>query len=195
MERPNLNENISLTDFNDFYWLKAELVNFCKKVGIKSSAGKIELSKNIQQYLLTGKVSTTSIDIHTPKSNFDWNAEPLNNLTIITDSYKNTENVRTYFISRLGSNFSFNVKFMNWMKENEGKILNDAVQEWKRIKEVKKDKNYKTEIEPQFEYNRYMRAFLSDNPNLSSKDAMRFWRLKSAKRGINEYERTDLDLK
>ena len=56
-------------------------------------------------------------------------------------------------------------------------------------------KNYQSEIAPQFEYNRYMRAFLSDNPNLSSKDAMKFWKLKRAKRGTYAYEKTDLNLK
>lgn len=40
-----------------------------------------------------------------------------------------------------------------------------------------------------------MRAFLSDNPELSSKDAMKYWKLKSQKRGTNEYEKNDLILK
>ncbi len=40
-----------------------------------------------------------------------------------------------------------------------------------------------------------MRAFLKDNPNLSSKDAMKFWKLKSSQRGSNEYDAKDLGLK
>ena len=48
---------------------------------------------------------------------------------------------------------------MKWMKENIGKTLDDAITEWKRIEELKKDHNYVSEINPQFEYNRYMRAF------------------------------------
>jgi hypothetical protein len=55
--------------------------------------------------------------------------------------------------------------------------------------------NYVSEIDPQFEYNRYMRAFLTDNPELSSKDAMRHWKLKRSQRGTNEYERKDLEMK
>ncbi|TDG34801.1 cytoplasmic protein [Pedobacter changchengzhani] len=195
MERPNLDNNISLTDFKEFYWLKEELVEFCKQTGISTSGSKVELNNKIQHYFLTGKVVSNSKTTKTILSNFDWNNEPLNLMTIITDSYKNSENVRTFFIEQIGSNFSFNVKFMKWMKENSGKNLKDAVEHWKQLKEIRKDKNFKSEIEPQFEYNRYMRAFLSDNPNLSSKDAMKFWNLKRAKRGTNEYERTDLELK
>lgn len=42
---------------------------------------------------------------------------------------------------------------------------------------------------------RYMCVFLSNNPTLSSKDAMKFWKLKRAKRGTNEYEHTDFKIK
>ena len=195
MERPNLDNDILLTDFEEFYWLKEELVEFCKKTGISTSGSKVEITNKIQHYFSTGKVVANLKKTKTVLSNFDWNNEPLNLMTVITDSYKNTENVRTFFIKQIGYNFSFNLKFMKWMKENEGKNLNDAVEYWKQLKEIRKDKNYKTEIEPQFEYNRYMRSFLSDNPNLLSRDAMKFWNLKRGKRGTNEYERTDLELK
>ncbi len=194
MERPPLNNNISLTDFNEFYWLKEELIEFCRKNDIKTFGGKIELTKRIQHFLLTGEKIIQQKQTQKPKSNFDWNTEKLDNTTIITDNYKNTENVRAFFISEIGTTFSFNVKFMNWLKESVGKTMADAVKEWKCLDDLKKDKNYQSEIAPQFEYNKYMRAFLADNPNLTSKDAMKFWKLKRVKRGTNEYERTDLTL-
>lgn len=195
MDRPALNKDILITDFKEFYWLKEELVAFCKKIGISTSGSKIDLTNKIQEYLSTGTIPLNLKHTKLTTSKFDWNKEPLTILTVITDNYKNTENVRAFFTNQIGANFSFNVKFMNWMKNNIGKSLNDAIEEWKQLDEIKKGKNYKTEIEPQFEYNRYMRAFLSDNPNLSSKDAIRFWKIKRAKRGTNEYERSDLKLK
>lgn len=185
MNRPNLDRNISLADFNDFYWLKEELIEFCRKNDIKTFGGKIELTKRIQNFLLTGEKSTNSKPTNQLKSNFDWNKGKLDNSTLITDNYKNTENVRAFFIKEIGTNFSFNVKFMKWLKENVDKTLADAVKEWKNLDNLKKDKNYVSEIAPQFEYNKYMRAFLADNPNLTSKDAMKFWKLKSAIRGTN----------
>ena len=192
--RPTLDKNISLIDFKEFYWLKADLTEFCKKVGINTNAGKIELADRIAQYLSTGQIPLKPTNKKIVKSNFDWNSEVLKGKTLITDNYKNTENVRAFFIKEIGSTFSFNVNFMNWMKNNEGKSLNDAIQEWKQLKHLKKDTNYKTEIKPQFEYNRYIRDFLKDNSNLSSKDAIKFWNLKRVKRGTNEYEQTDLQL-
>lgn len=194
MQRPTLNKNISLTDFNEFYWLKEELVAFCRTEGISTAGGKLELAKRIQTYLSTGEVVKPKPIIKKSKSTFDWKTEALTPSTIITDSYKNSENVRAFFLSEIGSHFSFNVKFMNWMKQATGKTLQDAVDEWKKINDLKKDKNYQTEIAPQFEYNRYIRAFLADNPALTTKDAMKYWKLKKAQRGSNEYERADLKL-
>ncbi len=192
-DRPSLDKNISLEDFNDFYWLKEELIHFCRTIGISSSGGKIEISDRIRTYLSTGKV-VRQVSKNQITSKFDWAKEVLTKETLITDSYKNGKNVRNFFIQEIGSHFKFNVIFMKWIKDNVGKTLGDAIIEYKRIEELKKDPNYVSEITPQFEYNRYMRAFLKDNPNLSSKDAMKFWKLKRAQRGSNEYDKQDLEL-
>jgi hypothetical protein len=195
MDRPNLDKDISVNDFNEFYWLKQELVDFCRIIGISTSGGKLEIADRIRYYLSTGNVTRTETKKVKNISKFKWENEKLTRETIITDNYKNGENVRSFFAREIGSHFAFNVIFMKWMKENVGKSLGDAITEWNRIYNLKKDKNYVSEIDPQFEYNRYMRAFLNDNPELSSKDAMKYWKLKRSQRGTNEYERKDLELK
>ena len=55
-KRPNLNKDINLKDFKDFYWLKEELVTFCREIGINSSGGKIDIANKIEVYLRTGKI-------------------------------------------------------------------------------------------------------------------------------------------
>ncbi len=195
MSKPILNKEISLEDFNDFYWLKKELVHFCRTIGIASTGGKIEISNRIRTYLSTGEIVKRVKNTHKTESKFDWANEVLTRNTVITDSYKNGKNVRNFFIREIGAHFRFNVIFIKWMKENVGKTLDDAITEWKRIEALKKAPDYVSEISPQFEYNRYMREFLKDNPNLSSKDAMKFWKLKSSQRGSNVYDKKDLELK
>jgi hypothetical protein len=195
MDRPNLDKNISVKDFNEFYWLKQELIDFSKTIGISTSGGKIEISDSIRLFLSTGKVTKTETKQIKSISKFKWKNEKLTRETIITDNYKNGENVRNFFVKEIGSHFTFNVIFMKWIKENIGKNLGNAITEWNRIYDLKKDKNYVSVIDPQFEYNRYMRAFLNDSPELSSKDAMKYWKLKRSQRGTNEYDRKDLELK
>lgn len=193
MNRPPLDTNLSVETFSEHYWLKEELVNFCRKVGISRSGGKRDISDRIARFLETGTIVTKQT---CPKekrvASFDWNHEILSTATIITDNYKNTENVRAFFEQQIGKRFKFNVHFMNWMKTNSGKTLGDAIEEWKRIYELKKDKNYKSEIAPQFEYNRYTRDFHAQNPGLSVKDAIKCWEMKRNKSGNHHYEDADL---
>ncbi len=54
--RPNLTKEISIKDFNDYYWLKEELQTFCRGNGISASGSKIEFSDRIKTYLLTGEI-------------------------------------------------------------------------------------------------------------------------------------------
>ena len=58
---------------------------------------------------------------------FDWHSEALKDNTIITTSYKNTQNVRRFFQSHFGVNFKMNREFMAWLKTNVGKTLGDAI--------------------------------------------------------------------
>lgn len=46
--RPDLNKEISIADFQDFYWLKEELVKFCRVEGLKTTGGKIEISQELR---------------------------------------------------------------------------------------------------------------------------------------------------
>lgn len=190
-KRPELNSAISLQDFLGFYWLKTELVSFCKTNGISAAGGKIEITGRIELFLATGEVvGVVGKPILTSK--FDWNNSDLNLNTMLTDNYKNTENVRTFMTLQIGSHFRFNTVFMTWARENAGKSLKEAIDEWNRIYVRKKNKADKSEIPPQFEYNRYIRDFLADNPGQSRVSAIYFWKLKRRHRGDNTYCVTDL---
>ena len=191
MVKPKLGKTISINDFRNYYWLKMELIDFCRETGIKRGGGKIEIADRILKYLETGEIIPKSEKEQT-KSNFDWNNETLDVDTLITDNYKNTENVRAFFGKAIGRHFKFNVEFMNWMKSNAGKTLGDSVEKWKEIIEKKKDSTYKTEIAPQFEYNTYIRDFLANNPELSTKDAIESWKIKREKPEKKKYNKSDL---
>lgn len=195
-KRPELNGTIPLKDFTDFYWLKEELISFCKENGIGYSGGKTDIASRILHFLKTGEKPKREKSRNLKQiSKFDWNNEVLKLETTITDNYRNTENTRLFFTIEIGKHFKFNTLFMNWMKENVGKSLKDATVEWNRIAQLKKSGNYKSEIGSQFEYNIYMRDFLRDNPDLSPDDARIYWMKKRETRGIKKYNRGDLLLK
>lgn len=62
----------------------------------------------------------------------DWHKNDINDDTVITDSYKTTQNVRRYFKSKFGEQFKFDRDFMQWMKGSMGLTMGDACHEWKR---------------------------------------------------------------
>src|SRR5215469_5566095 len=124
MKRPELNNKISATDFKDFYWLKNELIDFCKSNGINTMGGKQELTDRIITFLQTGKVIRT-IPKQQTKSKFDWNNAEITLDTKITDNYRNSEHVRAFMKQEIGSCFHFNTRFMKWMKNNTGKTMRE----------------------------------------------------------------------
>jgi len=190
-KRPDLNSAISPDDFQSFYWLKNELASFCRANGISASGCKIEIAARIEQFLATGKVIPASRN-PVVTSNFDWKNTELHLNTKITDNYKNTENVRAFMTLHIGSHFKFNTVFMNWAKANAGKSLADAIDEWNRIYTLHKNKEHKSVIAPQFEFNRYIRDFMADNPGKTRAAAIYFWKLKRQQRDDNNYSATDL---
>lgn len=195
MKRPLLTDIESAEEFRKWYWLKEELVAYCKSVGISYVGGKFEIQDRIVHLLEYGHISRP---ISKPKiavvSKFDWSKEILSLDTVITDSYKNSQNVRLFFEKQVGHQFHFSIDLMKFMKSNSGKMLKDAVAEWHRLHDLKKDKNYKTEIPSHNQYNQYMRSFLADNPDKTRADAMKYWKLKKALPDGAKYEKSDLDL-
>jgi len=189
-----LNKAISIKDFKDNYWLKKELIDFCREIGINQSGGKLDVSTRIERFLEVGEVIRHSSQKKSKiSSSFDWNNEELSLSVLITDNYKNTANVREFFRKSIGSHFRFNVEFMNWMKSNLGKTLEHAAVEWREIAERKKNNTSKKEIAPQFEYNTYIRDFLADNSDLSIKDAIGSWKIKRDMPGKKIYNNLDLE--
>lgn len=193
-KRPDLNKAISVKDFNDFYWYKEELLQFCRKYGLPQHGGKIELAKQIERFLQTGEFQAPALRCNKPKSKFDWNNELLSLETVITDNYKNTEQVRAFFIEQLGEKFRFNVQFMNWLKTASGKTLGEAVEKWRAIARQSRSNKRPKSIAPQFEYNTYIRDFLRDNPSEKRERAIACWKIKKLLRGHNKYRKADLEL-
>ena len=110
MKKTTLNRKTSLSDFKAYYWLKNDLIVFCRENLIPSSGSEIEISNRIKQFLQTGKIINPKKAKTTSK--FDWKNENITNNTLITDNYQNTENVRNFFIQCIGSHFKFNIDFM-----------------------------------------------------------------------------------
>lgn len=185
-QRPELRPGLKGETFREFYFLKEELVDFCRKNDLPTSGGKLELTERIATYLDTGDV----ISSRNPSKRVALNVGEITEETVIEENFVCSEKHRAFFKERIGKSFSFNVQFQKWLKSNAGKTYADAVGAYSQILEEKKHK--KTEIDKQFEYNTYIRDFFFANKGRSLEDAIVCWKYKKSLQGHNRYEKSDL---
>ena len=185
MERPALNKALNSAAFRDFYYLKEELVRFCRENGLSTAGGKLDLTERIARYLDTGEAAPgpSSRKKAPDTGRIEENAR-------IEENFVCSQKHRAFFKEHIGKGFSFNVAFQNWLKSNPGKTYKDAIKAYYELAETKK--NSKTEIGRQFEYNTYIRDFFSDNNKKPLEDAIKCWKYKKSLQGHNRYERADL---
>lgn len=53
-EKPSLNRELDSKTFKEYYYLKNELVDFCRKNNLQITGGKLELTERIANFLDTG---------------------------------------------------------------------------------------------------------------------------------------------
>ena len=185
MDRPELNNQLDSKTFREYYYLKEELIDFCRRNGLQTTGGKIELTERISKFLDTGE---RSIKNHNSRRTQIIDEITLN--SIIEDNFVCSEKHREFYKKQIGKSFSFNVLFQKWLKSNVGKTYKDSIDAYYQILEDKK-KN-KTIIDKQFEYNTYIRDFFEDNKDKSLDQAIKCWKYKKSLKGHNKYEKSDL---
>lgn len=138
LNRPNLANNLNAKTFRSFYYLKEELIEFCKKNGLPTTGSKLEITNRIAHFLDFGEV------IYSPSKN-----KVKKEINIITEDTKIepdficSEKHRAYFKEKIEKNFSFNVTFQKWLKSNTGKTYKEAIDAYYQIIEDKKKQNLK----------------------------------------------------
>ncbi len=115
-----------------WHWLRPELQAQARTCGLRHTGGKFTILDRLAHYLDTGETTWPGDQSEATGTKTDWHSADLTAETVITDSYKNTQNVRRFFRAHAGSDFRFDISFMNWMRTNKGSTLGDAVAEYKR---------------------------------------------------------------
>lgn len=183
--RPPLDSKLDCESFRQYYYLKEELVDFCRKNKLQTTGNKKELTERIFIYLDTGK--------RTFKKHKRGKVENIDEITpdmIIESNFVCTQKHRKFYENQIGKSFTFNVPFQKWLKSNSGKTYWESIKAYYKILEEKK--NNKTKIDGQFEYNTYIRDFFSDNGDKTLDDAIKCWKYKKSQKGHNKYEKEDL---
>lgn len=195
--RPEVDQNMSRAEFERWYWPVSELTKFCEHLGVSKSGRKADLRERVS-LALDGCKSALSAAIDAGNQDgFNWKREVLSLDTRITDSIKFGPNVRSFFKSQIGAKFVCHSDFMDWVKTNSGRTLQDAIYAWHVLEERRNDTRFRREIAECNNYLQYLRDIRDDNPNMSLDDAKRCWdqkKVRPAKDGVVVYEEEDLRL-
>jgi len=190
IERPILSKDLDYKAFLQYYYLKEELVLFCRGNHLSTMGGKQEISSRIEHFLKTGENLNTSSD---KRKTVPVNLKEISLESVIEENFICSEKHRGFFKSVIGNIFTFNVTFQKYLKSNAGKTYSDAVKEWYKIQEDKKKNKGQSQIDNQFEYNTYIRDFFKDtDDNKTLKEAIKCWKYKKSLAGHNRYDSQDL---
>jgi hypothetical protein len=171
MAKTPLTTKISLEDFQRIYWLKTELLEFCRTHKLSTQGGKIELATRIGEYLQSGKQQRPS---KKPSISTKMPTQ-FTRATVIGVGWRCSQALRVFFQNEIGTHFHFDQVMRDFIAQGTGKTLEEAIRLWQQPRQ-------KTEIAPQFEYNRHTRAFYAANPNATRQEALVAWEAHKAKR-------------
>ncbi|MEL6560373.1 MAG: DUF6434 domain-containing protein [Bacteroidota bacterium] len=197
MSRPDFENIKSGEEFNQWYWLKEELEAICKSSGLPANGRKFDLRDRIMHALDHNGELKLLPEKQKKKSKFNWAKSELSLETIITDNVSFGPNFRRFMSNQIGDKFKCHSDFMDWVKSNAGKTLEDAVKEWNRLEMRKENPDFSREIADNNMYSQYIRDFLEDNPGYTIKDVKKYWLLKKTlpmDQGFVKYEKSDLRL-
>ncbi|HFK1789915.1 TPA: SAP domain-containing protein [Bacillus pacificus] len=145
--RPPLTKFISLEDFQNYYWLKAELQTFCREHGLPASGSKIEITERISHYLHTGKILKNSSVQKVSKASLPYKDLSLQKFfkenvgktyeDAITFWYEENERKKDpTYKTTISPQFEYNRFTRDFFEDpnNKGKTKADVIAAWNEIK-------------------------------------------------------------
>jgi len=191
--RPPFSPAMSRAAFETWYWSKAELEDICVQLNRPRHGSKAEMRERVALHLENPDAPSPRRRV-SRASAFDWKSAPLAPDTLITDGISFGPNVRGFFKSVIGSRFSCTGEFMDWVRNNPGATLGDAVEIWRALDARKADPTFRREIADHNNFLQYLRDFQDHFDTLPLEDAKACWqakKLRPARNGVVVFDPED----
>lgn len=189
MKKPKLTNLTTVNDFLNYYWLKEELILFCKTYSLPSHGAKLELMERIKIFLTSGGILKDKTPKYASKNAKD-SASPLT-LDTPVRHFKCDAKTADFFRKHIGNSFHFNAYLRqfspNKLKNTENITYGELIKGWIVFEEQKKIAGKKTEISPQFEYMRFIREFFINEKDKTREDAIAAWHFIKTQPGVRDY--------
>jgi SAP domain-containing new25 len=174
MQRPALNCQTNAQEFLRWYWLKEELIAFCRFARIPASGPKPELTVRIAAHLAGQALSTSPRPSRNAQMPTEFTLE-----TTIGQGWRCSLPLGVFLRAHCGRTFRFNAAVRKFVHTQVGRSLAEAVECYRLS--VAPD-SPQTEIAPQLEYNRHTREFYANNPGASRQQVLEAWWARRSRR-------------
>src|SRR5512136_1934717 len=127
MSRPMLIPGLTAAEFRSYYWLKEELVAFCRKQRLPTGGSKQDLTARIVQYLAGEKLPAVPTQKPArsgvmPKS--------FTRSTVIGPGWRCSQELRAFFEREIGPHFHFDATMRELIHQGSGKTLQEVIDIW-----------------------------------------------------------------
>lgn len=179
-------------DLQNYYWMKSDLMMFCKKHGLPTQGAKSDLIERIGVYLSTGH------RMGYKPLNKQGERDSLKCITKNTPvkNYNNDANTRRFFVEHLGDKFKFNAYLRQFTNNNNirpNMTYGELIEGWISYENSRKKSNENHIIPPQFEYNQFIKDYFLYEKGATLNDAISAWKILIFKKGSRTYEQFKKD--
>jgi len=181
--RPDFDPAMSREAFELWYWPKAELERICGILKLPKAGSKANLRHRIAHHLQYPDEPPLPPPRRRSDS-IDWGKTVLTPSTIITSSITFGPNVRGFFKQEIGRRFVCHGDFMDWVRNNCGATLQDAIDAWHLLERRKDDPSFRREIAEHNNFLQYLRDFGDALPECSLDEAKICWDAKKVRPAV-----------
>ena len=165
--RPALSTTMTGAEMLRWYWLRTELADLARRLGVSSAGGKTELTERLAA-VLDGRPPAASTPRRTPGRVQVGGDLTLD--TVIPAGQRCSQALRAFFVGHIGPGFTFDAAMRSFIGDNAGATLGDAVAYWSASRGAPPG-----EIGGQFELNRFTRQWHREHPGGARADLLRAW--------------------
>lgn len=165
--RPHLDEGLTGTELQRWYWLHRELVGFARTLGVPTGGGKQVVIGRLVAHL-----DGRPLPAPPPRGGraAPALAEPLTPATVIPAGQRCTQQLRRYLTEAVGPSFTFDARMRDFVAGGAGRTLGDAVVHWHSTRRLPAP-----EIGRQFELNAFLRRWYEEHPGGTRDEALDAW--------------------
>lgn len=155
--RPALTPDLTGAELRRWYWLRDELAQLARQLGVSAAGGKRELTDRVAAVLDGQAPPAPARRSARGTAQLDGELTPA---TVIPLGQRCTQHLRVFFVSQIGPSFRFDKAMRDFIGHRSGATLGDAIDHWYRTRS-----QHQAPIDEQFELNRFTRRWHLAHPD------------------------------